>query len=197
MILRAILTFLKIFLLLLVAFMAWMQIPELFYDLGSKKPVEITSLADLAGSQIRGTVFASVKGTPDFTNAFVYQRYGLDHHYFTVDPYGMKMVVRTYDEITDEWRQIGRFVGRLRPFEKQPFSHYIAAIYREKFGVTVPEDAWFLALDDVPRPSGWQIGGLVLSAIIWLILFWAFFLRGKKGSAHGTPSPGYDEVHPA
>ena len=197
MILRAILTFLKVFLLLLVAFMAWMQIPELFYDLGSKKPVEITSLADLTGSQIRGTVFASVKGTPDFTNAFVYQRYGLDHHYFTVEPYGMKMVVRTYDEITDEWRQIGRFVGRLRPFEKQPFSHYIAAIYREKFGVTVPEDAWFLALDDVPRPSGWQIGGLVLSAIIWLILFWAFFLRGKKGSAHGTPSPGYDEVHPA
>ena len=197
MILRAILTFLKVFLLLLVAFMAWMQIPELFYDLGSKKPVEITSLADLTGSQIRGTVFASVKGTPDFTNAFVYQRYGLDHHYFTVEPYGMKMVVRTYDEITDEWRQIGRFVGRLRPFEKQPFSRYIAAIYREKFGVTVPEDAWFLALDDVPRPSGWQIGGLVLSAIIWLILFWAFFLRGKKGSAHGTPSPGYDEVHPA
>ena len=197
MILRAVLTFLKIFLLLLVAFMAWMQIPELFYDLGSKKPVEITSLADLTGSQIRGTVFASVRGTPDFTNAFVYQRYGLDHSYFTVEPYGMKMVVRTYDEITDEWRQIGRFVGRLRPFEKQPFSRYIAAIYQEKFGVTVPEDAWFLALDDVPRPSGWQIGGLVLSAILWVILFWAFFLRGKKDSAHGGPSPGYDEVHPA
>ena len=189
MILRAILTFLKIFLLVFVAFMAWMQIPELFYDLGSKKPVEITDPSDLLESQIRGTVFASVKGTPDFTNAFVYQRYGLDHHYFTVEPYGMKVVVRTYDEITDEWKQIGRFVGRLRPFDKQPFSSYIAAIYLERFGVTVPGDAWFLALDDVPKLSGWQIGGLILSSVIWVILFWLFFLGGGRKLSPSRSSP--------
>ena len=197
MIIRVLLTFLKILLLLIVAFMAWMQVPELAYDFGSRTPLEINDTEQLAGLKLSGATFGSVKGTPDFTNAFVYQRYGLDHHYFTVDPYGMRMVVRTYDEITDEWRQIGRFVGRLRPFDEQPFSRYIAAIYLERFGVTVPGDAWFLALDDVPRPSGWQIGGLVFSTIIWLIMFWFFFLRRKKNSAHSAPSPGNDEVHPS
>jgi hypothetical protein len=180
MIIRALLTLLKIALLLIVAFMAWMQVPELSYDFGSKTPVEITDPAGLTEYQVMGTVFASVKGTPDFTNAFVYKRYGLDHHYFTVEPYGMKMVVRTYDEITEEWRQIGRFVGRLRPFDQQPFSHYISAIYLEKFGVAVPGDAWFLALDDVPKPSGWQVGGLILAGTIWFFLVWLFFFR--KGS---------------
>ncbi|MGD8353225.1 MAG: hypothetical protein PVJ01_03590, partial [Pseudomonadota bacterium] len=134
MILRAILLFLKIFLLLVIAFMAWLQIPELLYDFGSRTPVMIEDPSQLTSSTIRGTVFASIKGTPDFTNAFIYKRYGLDHHYFTVDPYGMKLVVRTYDEITDEWRQINRFVGRLRAFDEQPFSRYIAAIYRDRFG---------------------------------------------------------------
>jgi hypothetical protein len=179
-ILRTLLTFLKIFLLLFVVYMAGMQIPEIIYDFGPVTPIEIEDPSELAGDDVSGTIFASIKGTPDFTNAFVYQRYGLDHHYFTVEPYGMKMVVRTYDKITDEWRQINRFVGRLRPFEDQPFSRYVAAIYLERFGAAVPEDAWFLALDDVPKPSGWQIGGLVFSSILWLIMFWLFFLKGHK-----------------
>jgi len=183
------LTFFKILLLLFVAFMAWMQVPELFYDLGSKIPIQIDDPGQLAQLKASGATFASVKGTPDFTNAFVYKRYGLDHHYFTVEPYGMKMVVRTYDEITDEWRQISRFVGRLRPFDEQPFSRYISAIYMERFGVTVPGDAWFLALDDVPKPSGWQIGGLGLAAVIWLILLWLFFLGGGKRLSPWRPSP--------
>ena len=189
MILRALLTFLKIALLLIVASMAWMQVPELFYDIGSKTPLEINDPAQLNALKRSGTTFASIKGTPDFTNAFVYQRYGLDHHYFTVEPYGMKMVVRTYDEITDEWRQISRFVGRLRPFDNQPFSRYISAIYLERFGVTVPGDAWFLALDDVPRPSGWQVGGLILSSVIWVILFWLFFLGGGRKLSPSRSSP--------
>lgn len=180
MILRAILTFLKIACLLIVAFLALMQVPELIYDFGSKTPVEIDGPADLTRGKVSGTVFVSVRGTPDFENAFVYRRYGLDHRYFTVDPYGMSLVVRTYDEITDEWRQINRFVGRLRPFDDQPFSGYIAAIYLERFGIKVPEDAWFLALDDVPMLSGWQIGGLLLAAVIWMIMFWLFFLGGGK-----------------
>ncbi len=179
MIVRTILTFLKIGVMLLVVFMAWMQVPELFYDFGSRTPVEINDPALLAPSFVNGTVFASVRGTPDFTNAFVYRRYGLDLHYFTVEPYGMKLVVRTYDEITEEWKQLNRFLGRLRPFDQQPFSRYISAIYLDRFGVSVPPDAYFLALDDVPKPSGWQIGGLVLASVIWLVLLWFFFLRGN------------------
>ena len=179
MFLRILLTFLKVLLLLVVAFMAWMQIPELIYDFGSKTPLAITNPAQLSGSKISGTTFASVEGAPDFTNAFVYRRYGLDHHYFTVEPYGTRLVVRTYDEINEDWRQLTHFLGRLRPFDQQPFSGYIAAIYLERFGVSIPSDAWFLALDDVPDPSGWQIGGLILSGAIWSVLFWLFFLRKK------------------
>jgi hypothetical protein len=180
MIIRAILTFLKIALLLIVAFMAWMQVPELSYDFGSRTPIDIDDPSQLAPSYVSGTTFASIKGTPDFSNAFVYRRYGLDHHYFTVEPFGTKLVVRTYDEITEEWRQLTRFVGRLRPFDQQPFSHYIAAIYLDRFGVSVPAEAYFLALDDVPKPSGWQIGGLVLAGVIWLVLLWQFFFRMGK-----------------
>jgi hypothetical protein len=179
-IIRAIIIFLKIVPLVILALLAMMQIPELIYDFGTKKPLEIDDLSDLTDGTVGRTVFASVKGTPDFTNAFVYQRYGLDLHYFNVQPYGMNLVVRTYDEITDEWKQIGNFVGRLRPFDRQPFSRYIAAIYDEKFGLQVPGDAWFLALDDVPKPSGWQIGGLVLASLIWMFMFWLFFLGGIR-----------------
>jgi hypothetical protein len=177
MIFRILLTFLKIALLLLVAFMVWMQLPELSYDFGSKAPLEIEDPSQLASLHVSGNIFASVEGTPDFTNAFVYRRYGLDHHYFTIEPYGMKLVVRTYDEITEDWRQLTRFLGRLRLFDQQPFSHYIAAIYLDRFGVSIPADAYFLALDDVPKPSGWQIGGLILAGAIWLVMFWQFFLR--------------------
>jgi len=181
MMVRTILFFLKIAVLLFVAFMVWMQVPEMSYDFGSKTPIEIDDPSRLSTQYLSGTVFASIKGTPDFTNAFVYRRYGLDHRYFTVEPYGMMLVVRTYDEITEDWRLLNRFVGRLRSFEQQPFSRYIAAIYLEKFGVSVPTDAWFLALDDVPKPSRWQTGGLILAGAIWLFLLWFFFLRGKLG----------------
>jgi hypothetical protein len=189
MIFRTLLTFLKIALLLFVAFMAWMQVPELSYDFGPKTPVEIDDPSRLTPSLISKPAFASVKGTPDFTNAFIYRRYGLDHHYFTVEPYGMKLVVRTYDKITDDWKQINRFIGRLRPFDQQPFSHYVAAIYQERFGVSVPDDAFFLALDDVPKPSGWQIGGLVLASLSWLFMFWLFFLGGIRKLSPWRSSP--------
>jgi len=88
--------------------------------------------------------------------------------------------VRTYDKITEEWRQLNRFVGRLRSFDQQPFSHYIAAIYLDRFGVSIPPDAYFLALDDVPKPSGWQIGGLILAGVIWFFLLWLFFFRKRS-----------------
>jgi hypothetical protein len=182
---RIFLNLLKIAFLTVIAFMAWMQVPELRYDLGSGRPLEVEDPAGL--KRVTGTTFAVVRGNPDFTNAFVYRRYGLDHSYFTVMPYGMKLVVRTYDGITDEWRSIHSFVGRLRPFDRQPFSRYIAAIYRDRFGVEVPSDAYFLALDDVPEVSGWQVGSLILVGILWFFLFWFFFLKGKKLRVQPVP----------
>jgi len=182
MILRILLTVVKVFVLALVALMAWIQVPELTYDFWSKEPLEVAGPDDLNPSLVSGTTFAVIRGTPDFSEAFIYRRYGLDHHYFTVDPFGYRLVVRTYDKITDEWKGFNSLVGRLRPFEKQPFSRYIRAIYKDRFNVILPPDAYFLALDDVPKPSGWQIGGLVLAVLMWLGLFWLFFLwkRGPR-----------------
>jgi len=181
MIIRLLLTAVKVLALVLVALMAWIQVPEITYDYSRKVPFEIDEAADLDPSRISGTTFAVVRGTPDFSEAFIYRRYGLDHHYFTVDPYGYRLVVRTYDKITDDWKGFNSLVGRLRPFEKQPFSRYIRAIYKERFDVTLPRDAYFLALDDVPEPSAWQVGGLILAVLMWMGLFWLFFLY-RKGS---------------
>jgi len=172
--------FLKVFLLAFVAVMALTQIPELRYDLGSQEPATVAGVADLRPDRIAGPTFAAVSGTPDFSHAFVYRRYGLDHTYFTVEPYGPRLVVRTYDKVTDEWKDIRRFLGRLRPFAEQPFSYRIREIYRERAGIEIPEDAYFLALDDVPRASGWQVGAFVLSTVLWLGMLYGFFLRRRR-----------------
>ena len=87
---------------------------------------------------------------------------------FSIEPYGDLVVVRTYDPVTDEWRKMDRFVGKLRPFETQPFSYRIRAIYKEKMGVDVPDGALFLALYDVPKPNGWQIAAIVLATVLSL-----------------------------
>jgi len=173
-------TILKLLCLALAGYMAILQIPELLYDFGAATPVTIESVDDLDKPELAGTSFVSIAGSPSFTDAFVYHRYGLDMHYFNVDPYGLRLVVRSYDKPTDEWKKMTRFVGRMRPFDKQPFSRYVEKIYIEKFGAAIPGDAYFLALDDVPRPSLWQVGGLVLAVSIWCLLFWLFFLRGKR-----------------
>jgi len=173
------LTALKLACLAFVGLMGLTQVPELRYDFGSRQPVLVAGLADLDPQRVRGPTFAAVDGTPDFTHAFVYQRYGLDHTYFTVEPYGLRLVVRTYGKVSDEWKDLRRFLGRLQPFASQPFSYRIREIYRERMGLEVPEDAFFLALDDVPRPSGWQLGALGLSGILWLVMLYLFFLRRR------------------
>jgi len=172
--------FLKVFLLAFVAVMALTQIPELRYDLGPREPVAVEDPADLRLERFPRPTFASVRGTPDFSHAFVYRRYGLDHTYFTVAPYGARLVVRTYDQVTDEWKELRRFLGRLRPFGQQPFSYRIREIYRERAGIEIPEDAFFLALDDVPQASGWQLGAFVLAAVLWLGMLYGFFLRRRR-----------------
>ena len=45
----------------------------------------------------------------------------------------------------------------------------------EKFQVPVGEDAFFLALDDVPRLSGWQVGALIFASLLWIVMFYMFY----------------------
>jgi len=97
-----------------------------------------------------------------------------------VAPYGARLVVRTYDKVTDQWEDLRRFLGRLQPFAQQPFSYRIREIYRERAGIEIPEDAFFLALDDVPQASGWQLGALALSGVLWVGMLYGFFLRRRR-----------------
>jgi hypothetical protein len=168
---------LKIIALVFVAGMILVQIPELLYDLGPKRPITISGPADLSFEQVPGTIFASIKGKPDFEKAFVYHRYGLSYTYFNIRPYGMRLVARTYEPVTEEWKQLDRFLGKLRHFNRQPFHYRIRDIYEERFGVSVPEDAFFLALDDVPGLNGWQVGAFIFAFLLWIVMFYLFYFH--------------------
>jgi hypothetical protein len=163
-----------------VALFALLQIPELRYDLGPRTPAEVSGPADLAPRRFPTAAFVAVRGVPTFEHAFVYRRYGLDHTYFQLEAYGTRLVVRTYEKVTDEWHDLDRFLGRLQPFARQPFSYHVRDILRDRMGVEIPPDAYFLALDDVPRPSGWQVGGVIFSALLWGLLLYLFFLRRPR-----------------
>jgi hypothetical protein len=179
------LTIVKVLGLLFVVAMVWWQIPELRYDLSPKQPVEIRTRGDMSPDQFSRTTFVLVHGRPDFARAFIYQRYGLSYTYFTIEPYGMHLVVRTYEKVTDEWRALNRFLGKLGPFDRQPFSYRVRDIYQERFQVDVPENAFFLALDDVPRLSGWQVGGVIFAGALGLAMFYLFFLFRRGGQRRG------------
>jgi hypothetical protein len=172
---------LKIFCLVFVSGMILVQIPELLYDLGPAVPMKIADPGELSSKNPRKATFVAVTGKPDFEKAFVYNRYGLSYTYFNLKPYGLRLVVRTYERVTDEWRQLDRFIGKLRPFRRQPFHYRIRDIYKDKFQVLVPEDAFFLALDDVPRLNGWQVGAFVFACLLWAVMFYLFyFYRWRK-----------------
>ena len=187
------LTVLKVFALLFVAAMIAVQIPELTYDLQGGDPVVVTSLEELRSQDIRGAVFASLEGTPSFDNAFVYQRYGLSYTYFTVEPYGLRLVARTYERVDQSWNGMNRFVGKLRPFDDQPFSYRIEEILFEEFGKEVPSDAYFLGLYDVPKLSAWQIVAIVIAGLMFaamVYLFFFFFPRRRKSYGYSMGSGG-------
>lgn len=169
------LTLLKLAALAFVGSMILVQIPELQYDLGPKVPKPVPGPDELTREQFSGATFVSIKGKPDFKSAFIYRRYGLAYTYFNIEPYGMNLVVRTYEKVTDEWKQLNRFLGKLRPFDRQPFHYKIRGIYEEKFDTEVPEGAFFLALNDVPRISGWQIAAVAFASLLWLVMFYMFF----------------------
>ena len=177
------LTVLKVLFLAFVGAMLLVQIPELRYDLGDHVPVDVYTPEELTFERFPKATFVTVHGSPNFEKGFVYRRYGLNYTYFNIKPFGMRIVARTHDEVTDEWKRLDRFLGKLRPFNAQPFHYRIRDIYREKFRAEVPEDAFFLALDDVPRLSGWQIGAAGFSCVLWLVMFYFFFFFRRRPSA--------------
>ena len=176
------LTVLKLFALVFVASMILIQIPELGYDFGPKEPVEISGPEELTPSRFSRATFVSLSGTPNFDRAFIYRRYGLSYTYFQIESYGTRLVVRTYEEVDDDWETITQFVGKLRPFGRQPFSYRIRDIYLDRFQEEIPQDAYFLALYDVPKTSGWQIGAVALAAVMWVVMFYMFFFFRRKKS---------------
>lgn len=166
---------LRLFALLFVAGMIYVQIPELTYDFGPKKPQQVSGPEDLTSQKFSKTTFISIKGEADFENAFVYKRYGLSYTYFNIKPYGISLVVRTYEPVTDEWKDLKMFLGKLRPFNHQPFHYKIRDIYNEKFDIEVPDNAFFLGLDDVPKISGWQVGAVIFAFVLWFVMFYMFY----------------------
>ena len=183
---RFYLTVLKLFALAAVAGMAWLQVPELRYDFSGAEPVAIAGPAELEALRGKGSVFAAVAGKGDFDKAFINKTYGLTYTYFLLKPYGAALVVRSTERVTDDWRALDRFVGRVRSFRRMPFSRRVRRSYREQFGVEIPAGAMFLARDDVPAPSGWQIGALIFVSLLWVVLVWLFFIRRRKEPAPVT-----------
>jgi len=167
---------LRIAALLFVGGMVYIQIPELTYDFGPKIPKAIKGVDELTTQNFSGTTFISIKGDADFERAFVYKRYGLSYTYFNIKPYGMNLVVRTYEPVKPgDWKKIKMFLGKLRPFNRQPFHYRIRDIYENKFDTEVPDNAFFFALDDVPKTSGWQVGAVIFACVLWCVMFYMFY----------------------
>ena len=174
------LTVLKLFMLAFVGGMILVQVPELRYDLGSREPVAIESPSQLADLRPRGSTFATVAGKADIERAFVYSTHGISYSYVLVKPYDRRLVVRSFENITKEWQQFDRFVGRLKPFRRMPFSRRIRSLFQKEFKVEIPADAYFLGRDDVPRPSAWQIGALIFASLLWAVLFYFFWFFSRS-----------------
>ena len=171
------LTVLKVLVLAVVARMMLLQAPELRYDLGPKRPVTISGPEDLASGDFGPSTFVAVTGTPDFEQAISHGRYGVVFNYFHLREYDTALMVRTYEPITEKWTQLDRFLGRLRPFGRQPFLRGLRRAYREEFDIEMPAGSYVLFMDDVPRLDGWQVGAVAFSGVLWLLMFYLFFLR--------------------
>jgi hypothetical protein len=176
---RIFLTVVKIFLLLVVTAMIKFQIPELQYDFGKKEPVNIQSTDELSSELFGRSTFVSVRGKADFTKAASFSKHGVRFTYFLLEEYGNKLVVRTHEEVNEEWKKIDFHIGRLRPYHRMPFSRSVRAGFRKLFDVGIPEDAFFLARDDVPHPNGWSIGAVSFAGVLWCILFYFFFVHRR------------------
>ncbi len=163
--------------------LALAQIPELRYDFGPQTPVEITSPDQLAFRNIERMKFAAVVGAGDFEHAFVYKRYGISYTYFLVKPYGHKVVVRTYLKVTDDWRQLSKFVGKAQKYRRMPFSRTVLNIFKDKYDINIPADAICLRYDDVPEASGWSVSALIFCVVLWCLMGYVFFIWKRKPAA--------------
>ncbi len=159
------------------------QIPEMQYDLsGGGRPVEIATPEQLAGGRSSRATFAAVSGKIDFDKKLSHTTYGLAFTYFTLEGYGESIIVRTYNKVDDNWSGRDRFEGKLRPYNDMPFSRTVRAMFRERCGLAIPPGAFFLAHEDVPDLSGWNVGAVIFSTVLWATMFYFFFLRRRKGS---------------
>jgi hypothetical protein len=142
-----------------------------------------------------------VEGTPDFELGFVYERYGLRYTYFNIQPYGMKLIARTYESVSESWEDISKLLGRLRSFHDMAFSYAIEEIYRDSFGVTVPEGAFFLAVDDVPEVNGWQVGAVIFVVLLSGVMIYFFYFfkwpRSPLAARGEATDPDNDASGPA
>lgn len=184
---RIFLIILKLFLLLVVTAMIKFQIPELKYDFGKKEPERIKSVDELSLERFPISTFVSVNGKPDFTKAVIFSKHGVTFTYFLLKEYDAKIVVRTSEEVNEDWEKIDTHLGRLRPYHRMPFSRSVRAGFRTSRDVGIPENAFFLARDDVPKSNGWNIGAVSFAGVLWCILFYFFFVhrrilavKGKK-----------------
>lgn len=168
----------KLFVMFIVTLMPLVLVPEFRYDMGPKTPVDVKTPDKLSPERYSVSTFATVHGKGDFDKAFVYSRYGVPYTYFLLEGYGPTLVVRTAEKVDDDWKQIDRHVGRLRRYRRMPFSRTVRAVFMDRFDVEIPSNALFLARDDVPRLSAWQVAAAIFATLLWLILAYMFFVRG-------------------
>lgn len=176
---RIVLTCIKLFLIIVVTMYFKFLIPELRYDFGTKEPVKIESMEDLLAARSHRAVFASVRGRADFTKAVILAKHGVRYTYFLLEEYGPMLVVRTPEKVSEQWADIEFHVGRLRPYKRMPFDRTVSAGFRTSRDIIIPEDAFFLGRDDAPRPSGWPVGAVIFSSVLWCVLFYFFFVHGR------------------
>lgn len=184
----------KLFLIIVVTAYFKFLIPELRYDFGPKEPTTIKSPEQLEAACSSRDVFASIRGKPDLGKAATFTKHGVRYTYFLLEQYGQKLVVRTAEEVSEEWTDIEFHIGRLRPFKRMPFDRSVRAGFRTHYDIGIPEDAFFLGRDDVPRPNGWSIGALVFSIVLWCVLFYFFFIHShivtaRKAKSQPKPIP--------
>ena len=181
---RIALTFAKVLALLFPVGVVALQLPELSYDLGSRTPTPIAGPEDLKPELLGKTTFAAVTGRADPERAFVYSTHGLAYSYFNLKGYGPRLLVRTYGPMDKNWPGETVGLGRLKRYGRMPFSNTVSRMYRDRFGEDIPADAMFLAHQDVPALSGWQIGALVFGVLLLAVMFYGFFIwRGKLRGA--------------
>ena len=176
-VIRLFIILIKIFMMLFVSAMIIIQIPELQYDFGTKEPLRIASVGELSVERFPTSTFVSIQGKANFTKAASFARYGVGYTYFLLDEYGDKLVVRTHETVNEEWVDLDFHLGRLRPYDQMPFSRSVRGGFLKLFDLSIPEDAFFLARDDVPRCSGWSIAGMIFACVLWCVLVYFFFIH--------------------